>query len=69
MQIDEIVKRIRRTQETVDKGEAQMTFYEVKKLLRELKKGLTDEEFWKIVEQVTRQKPRLQEKLAPAPTA
>lgn len=69
MQIDEIVKRIRRTRETVDKGEAQMTFYEVKKLLRELKKGLTDEEFWKIVEQVTRQKPKLQEKLASAPTA
>ncbi len=67
MQLDEVVKRIKRTQETVDKGEAQMTFYEVKKLLRDLRKGLTDEEFWRIVEQVTRQKPKLQEKPVPAP--
>jgi len=59
MQVEEIVRRIRRLQESSDKGEAQMTFYQVKKLLRDLRKGLTDEEFWKLVEQVTRQKPKL----------
>ena len=65
IQVDEIVKRIRAIQEALDKGEAQMTFYQVKKLMRDLRKGLTEEEFWKIVEQVTRQKP----KLASSPTA
>jgi hypothetical protein len=59
IQVDEIVKRIRAIQEALDKGEAQMTFYQVKKLMRDLRKGLTEEEFWKIVEQVTRQKPKL----------
>jgi isopropylmalate/homocitrate/citramalate synthase len=59
-QIDEIVKRIKGTQESLDKGGAQMTFYQIKKLLRELRKGLTEEDYWKIVEQVTRQKPKLQ---------
>lgn len=61
IQVDEIVRRIRRTQESADKGEAQMTFYQIKKLLRDLRKGLTDEEFWKMVEQITRQKPKLQQ--------
>jgi isopropylmalate/homocitrate/citramalate synthase len=59
MQVGEIVRRIKRMQESSDKGEAQMTFYQIKKLMRDLRKGLTDEEFWKIVEQVTRQKPKL----------
>jgi hypothetical protein len=45
--------------ESLDKGEAQMTFYQVKKLLRELQKGLVMPEFWRLVEQVTRQKPKL----------
>lgn len=57
-QIDEIVKRIRRTQENLDKGTMQMTFYQIKKLQREMQKGLTEEDFWKIVEQVTKQKPQ-----------
>jgi hypothetical protein len=35
-----------------------MTFYQVKKLLRELQKGLIIPEFWRLVEQVTRQKPK-----------
>ncbi|MEM3642012.1 MAG: 2-isopropylmalate synthase, partial [Candidatus Bathyarchaeia archaeon] len=52
-QIDEIVRRIRSIQESMDKGGTQMTFYQIKKLLRELRKGLTEEDFWKIVEQVT----------------
>jgi isopropylmalate/homocitrate/citramalate synthase len=58
-QVDEIVKRIRGTHESLDKGEAQMTFYQIKKLMKELRKGLTEEEFWKMVEQITRQKPKL----------
>ncbi len=55
---DEIVKRIRGAHESLDKGEAQMTFYQIKKLMKELRKGLTEEEFWKLVEQITRQKPK-----------
>jgi len=55
-QIDEIVRRIRSMQESLDKGGTQMTFYQIKKLMRELRKGLTEEDFWKIVEQITRQK-------------
>lgn len=43
----------------MDKGEAQMTFYQVKKLLKDLQKGLIMLEFWRLVEQVTRQKPKL----------
>ncbi|MEM3578849.1 MAG: 2-isopropylmalate synthase [Candidatus Bathyarchaeia archaeon] len=59
-QIDEIVRRIRSTQESLDKGGTQMTFYQIKKLMKELRRGLTEEEFWQIVEQVTRQKPKIQ---------
>jgi methanogen homocitrate synthase len=59
MQIEEIVKRIKGMHESLDKGEAQMTFYQMKRLMRDLRKGLTEEEFWKIVEQVTKQKPKL----------
>ena len=58
-QIDEIVRRIRGTQESLDKGGTQMTFYQIKKLVKELRKGLTEEDFWKIVEQITKQKPKL----------
>ena len=68
IQIDEIVKRIKGTQEALDKGEAQMTFYQVKKLLKDARKNLTDEEFWRIVEQVTRQKPKLAQPPGSAPT-
>lgn len=59
VQIDEIVKRLRGIHESLDKGEAQMTFYQIKKLMKELRKGISDEEFWRIVEQVTGQKPKL----------
>jgi isopropylmalate/homocitrate/citramalate synthase len=58
-QIDEIVRRIRSLQESMDKGGAQMIFYQIKRLMRELRKGITEEEFWQIVEQVTRQKPKI----------
>jgi methanogen homocitrate synthase len=67
MQVEEIVKRIRSIQDALDKGEAQMTFYQVKKLMRDLRKGMTEEEFWRIVEQVTRQKPKLVQATAKAP--
>jgi len=58
MQIGEIVRRIRGMQESLDKGGTQMTFYQIKKLMRELRKGLTEEDFWKIVGQITKQKPK-----------
>ncbi|MEM2987603.1 MAG: hypothetical protein QXK26_01010, partial [Candidatus Bathyarchaeia archaeon] len=58
-QIDEIVRRIRGLQESLDKGGTQMTFYQIKKLMKELRRGLTEEDFWRIVEQVTRQKPKI----------
>lgn len=60
-QIDELLRHVRGPQENLDKGEAQMTFYQVKKLLRDLQKGLVMPEFWRLVEQVTRQKPKLSE--------
>jgi isopropylmalate/homocitrate/citramalate synthase len=58
-QIDEIMRKIRSMQESLDKGGTQMTFYQIKKLMRELRKGLTEEDFWRLVEQITRQKPKL----------
>ncbi|MEM2104234.1 MAG: 2-isopropylmalate synthase [Candidatus Bathyarchaeia archaeon] len=65
-QTEEIVKRIRSLQESLDKGGAQMTFYQIKKLMKDLRRGLTEEDFWRIVEQVTRQKPKI---LQPSPDA
>ena len=62
LQAEEIVKRIRRMHESADKGEAQMTFYQIKKLMKELRRGLSEDEFWKVVEEVTRQKPVLKPK-------
>ena len=60
-QLDELFRHIRGPQESLDKGEAQMTFYQVKKLMKDLQKGYTMEEFWRLVEQITRQKPKLPE--------
>ena len=68
MQVDEIMRRMKRLHESVDKGEAQMTFYEIKKLIRDLRKGLTEDEFWRVVEDVTRQKPKLKQPDTPGPT-
>jgi isopropylmalate/homocitrate/citramalate synthase len=70
-QMDELFRRIKGPQESLDKGEAQMTYYQVKKLMKELLKGFTMEEFWRLVEQVTRQKPKLQKpsKRQPGQTA
>ncbi len=58
-QMDELFRRIKGPQESLDKGEAQMTYYQVKKLMKDLLKGFTMDEFWRLVEQVTRQKPKL----------
>jgi len=68
MQMEEIMRRIRGTHESLDKGESQMTFYQIKRLMRDLRKGLTEEEFWRVVEQVTRQKPKLPESKPAATT-
>jgi hypothetical protein len=43
----------------LDKGEAQMTYYQVKKLMKDLQQGLTMDEFWRLVERITRQRPKL----------
>lgn len=56
MQIEEISRRMRRTHESLDKGEAQMIFYQIKKLRKDLRKVLTEQEFWNTVEEVTGQK-------------
>jgi 2-isopropylmalate synthase len=58
-QMDELFRRIKGPHEGLDKGEAQMTYYQVKKLMKDLQKGYTMDEFWRLVEQVTRQKPKI----------
>lgn len=58
-QMDELFRRIKGPHEGLDKGEAQMTYYQVKKLLKDLQKGYSMDEFWRLVEQVTRQRPKL----------
>jgi isopropylmalate/homocitrate/citramalate synthase len=68
VQLEEIIRRIKGTHENLDKGEVQMTFYQVKKLMKDLRKGLMEEEFWRMVEQVTKQKPKLLPPAAPPPT-
>jgi isopropylmalate/homocitrate/citramalate synthase len=60
-QMDELFRHIKGPQERLDKGESQMTFYQVKKLMKELRKGYTMWDFWRLVEQITRQKPKPQE--------
>jgi isopropylmalate/homocitrate/citramalate synthase len=60
-QMDELFRHIKGPQERLDKGEVQMTFYQVKKLVKELRKGYTMWDFWRLVEQVTQQKPKLEE--------
>jgi isopropylmalate/homocitrate/citramalate synthase len=60
-QMDELLRHIKGPQESLDKGETQMTFYQVKRLMKDLQKGLAMEEFWRLVETITRQKPKLPE--------
>ena len=54
-QVAEIVRRMRRSQERIDKGEMMITFYEIKKLLRQLRRGLGEEELKLITKQVIEQ--------------
>ena len=58
-QMDELFRRVKGPHEGLDKGEAQMTYYQVKKLMKDLQKGYSMDEFWRLVEQVTRQRPKL----------
>ncbi|MDR0797341.1 MAG: hypothetical protein LBE70_01260 [Nitrososphaerota archaeon] len=58
-QMDELFRRVKGPHEGLDKGEAQMTYYQVKKLMKDLQKGYAMDEFWRMVEQVTRQKPKM----------
>ena len=53
-QVTEIARRVRRSQERLDKGEMMITFYEIKKLLRQLRKGLSEEELKRIVKQIVK---------------
>ena len=53
-QVAEIARRVRKSQERLDKGEMMITFYEIKKLLRQLRKGLPEEELKRIIKQVIR---------------
>jgi isopropylmalate/homocitrate/citramalate synthase len=53
-QVAEIAKRVKKSQEKLDKGEMMITFYEIKKLLRQLRKGLSEEELKRIIMQVTK---------------
>jgi hypothetical protein len=59
--MDELFRRLKGPQESLDKGESQMTFYEVKKLMKDLQKGYSMWDFWRLVEEITRQKPKLEE--------
>jgi len=60
-QMDELFRRLKGPQESLDKGESQMTFYQVKKLMKDRQKGDSMWDFGRLVEQITRQKPKLQE--------
>jgi isopropylmalate/homocitrate/citramalate synthase len=51
-QVAEIARRMRRSQERLDKGEMMITFYEIKKLLRQLRKGMPEAELKQIIKQV-----------------
>jgi len=51
-QVAEIARRVRKSQESLDKGEMMITFYEIKKLLRQLRKGLPEAELKLIIKQV-----------------
>jgi hypothetical protein len=46
-----------------------MTIYQVKKLLKELQKGFSMDEFWRLVETITRQKPKLPETAKKSPAS
>jgi isopropylmalate/homocitrate/citramalate synthase len=60
-QIDSIYTMMRRAGERLDKGAMQMTFYHMKKLQKEMHKGLTDDDFWLVVKRVTGKTPKFSE--------
>ena len=68
-QMDELFRQIKSPQESLDKGETQMTFYQVKKLMKDLQKGMPFEEFWRFVERVTHQKPNPPEETKKQPAS
>jgi 2-isopropylmalate synthase len=53
-QVTEIARRVRKSQERLDKGEMMITFYEIKKLLRQLRKSMPEEELKRIIKQVVK---------------
>jgi isopropylmalate/homocitrate/citramalate synthase len=53
-QVAEIARRVRRSRERLDKGEMMITFYEIKKLLRQLRKGMGEDELKRIIRQVVK---------------
>jgi 2-isopropylmalate synthase len=57
-QIRQIMEKIKRLQESRSKREILEIFHQVKDSLSEIRKGVTDEEFWRVVEEVTGQKPK-----------
>ncbi|MBX5326831.1 homoaconitate hydratase [Candidatus Bathyarchaeota archaeon A05DMB-4] len=61
-QIREIVNEIKQMQENRDKGEVQLILHQIKSYMREMRKGITDQDFWNIVRKVTGQKPRLDQR-------
>jgi len=57
-QVQDIVERIKRIQEGREKAEILRIFHQIKSLIEEIRKGITDQEFWRIVEETTGQKPK-----------
>jgi len=57
-QIQDIVEKIKRLQEGREKAEILRIFHQIKSLIEEIRKGVTDQEFWRIVEETTGQKPK-----------
>jgi len=66
-QMDDLFRHIKSPQESLDKGETQMTFYQVKKLMKDLQKALNMDEFWRLVETITRQRPKPPESVTQPP--
>jgi len=57
-EIREIVAKIKETQGVERKREILRIFHQIKSLMKEIRRGVTDQDFWKIVEEVTGQKPK-----------
>lgn len=56
-QVRDVVEKIKRLQERREKAEILRIFHRIKGLIREIRRGVTDREFWEIVEETTGQKP------------